>query len=205
MSDPLTKVTAALKSEHIIPDVIPESVKFSPSVLFSITWPLNGTEVVLGDKVERNLTLEEPQIKILPLLAPEGASNKGDEISYTLVMTDPDAPSRADPKYGQWRHWIVTGVKLPAANAAETDGVYAFKTHAATTPYFPPGPPPGSGFHRYVFLLFEEPAEGISIPSNAVEHKAEPPTRRNWNAFKFADAYKLKLVGANYFLTKATE
>jgi hypothetical protein len=29
------------------------------------------------------------------------------EVSYTLVMVDPDAPSRGDPKYRQFRHWMV--------------------------------------------------------------------------------------------------
>lgn len=29
------------------------------------------------------------------------------ETSYTLVMTDPDDPSREDSKYRQFRHWVV--------------------------------------------------------------------------------------------------
>ncbi|KAF8963275.1 phosphatidylethanolamine-binding protein [Flammula alnicola] len=208
MSDPLTKVTTALKSEQVIPDVIPASVDFSPSVLFTVVWPSTGTEVMLGSKIARDLTIEEPEIKILPMVAPKsevaGTSQEG-ELSYTLVMTDPDAPSRTDPKFGQWRHWVLPGVKLPAANATETEGVYALKVKAAATPYFPPGPPAGTGFHRYIFLLFQEPAGGITIPNNAVEHNPEPASRRSWNAIAFAEKYNLKLVGANFFLTKAKE
>ncbi|KAF8414558.1 hypothetical protein L210DRAFT_3434826, partial [Boletus edulis BED1] len=30
------------------------------------------------------------------------------DVGYTLVMTDPDAPSRSDPKMGEWRHWLVS-------------------------------------------------------------------------------------------------
>ena len=32
----------------------------------------------------------------------------GKDASYTLVMTDPDAPSRDDPKFGPFRHWVVS-------------------------------------------------------------------------------------------------
>jgi hypothetical protein len=111
MSDPLVKVVNALKAEKVIPDVIPASVNFLPSVLFHIVWPSNGTEVVLGNKVQRGLTLDEPEIKILPEVAPKEDqvdSTHPSNLSYTLVMTDPDAPSRADPKFGEWRHWVVS-------------------------------------------------------------------------------------------------
>jgi hypothetical protein len=111
MSDPLVKVVTALKAEKVIPDVIPASANFLPSVLFHIVWPSNGTEVVLGNKVQRGLTLDEPEIKILPEVAPKEDqvdSTHPSTLSYTLVMTDPDAPSRADPKFGEWRHWVVS-------------------------------------------------------------------------------------------------
>ncbi|KAF9477447.1 PEBP-like protein [Pholiota conissans] len=207
MSDPLNKVLAALKTNKIIPDVIPESANFSPSVLFSIVWPSNGTEVVLGDHILRDLTDDEPEIKILPMATPKDDHTAADSshsgnISYTLVMTDPDAPSRADPKNGQWRHWVIPGVKLPAASAAETQSGFALKTHAAYTPYYPPAPPAGSGFHRYVFLLFQEPVGGVNVPSNAVERNGEPSSRKLWNAMAFGDKYNLKLVGANFFETQ---
>ena len=58
---------------------------------------------------------------------------------YTIVMTDPDAPSRADPKYGEWRHWVV--VNVPGHDVA--------KGQVLTT-YMGPAPPKGTGLHRYV-------------------------------------------------------
>ncbi|KAF9524733.1 PEBP-like protein [Crepidotus variabilis] len=214
MADPISKITSSLKADGIIPSVIPADYTFTPSVLFSVVWPSNGSEVVLGSKIPREDTIEEPKIKIQPLLAPE-AINAGGEtlsksksdgaVSYTLVLTDPDAPSKADPKYGQWRHWVLTGVQLPAANAAETEGVFALKPKAASTTYIPPTPPPGSGLHRYVFLLFQEPAGGFTVPQGSVETDSEFNARRNWDAIKFADKHSLKLVGATYFLTEVKE
>ena len=114
------------------------------------------------------------------------------------------------------------GVKLPATVTTETEGIFALKTKPAATPYYPPAPPAGTGFHRYgkyekqiyvqrvdikiwlflVFLLLQEPIEGATIPSGAVEHKSDPKSRAKWNAMAFAEKYNLKLVGANYFLTQ---
>jgi len=105
MADPLSRVTSALQAERIIPDVIPASVHFSPRVLFSVVWPSTATEVMLGNKISKNLVQEEPEIKILPM---QGAGESSvEEVSYVVVMTDPDAPSRANPKFGEWRHWVV--------------------------------------------------------------------------------------------------
>lgn len=105
MTDPLSKVTSALQAEKVIPDVIPASANFSPRVLFSAVWPSTGTEAMLGSKIAKNLVQEEPEIKVLPM---QGAGGSGlEEVSYVVVMTDPDAPSRADPKLREWRHWVV--------------------------------------------------------------------------------------------------
>lgn len=58
---------------------------------------------------------------------------------YTLILTDPDA-SR------EWRHWTV--VNIPGTNVASGD------TQAE---YVGAGPPPGSGLHRYVFVVYRQP------------------------------------------------
>jgi hypothetical protein len=59
-------------------------------------------------------SLDEPDIVITPMNLPfanADSTGEGDdltkEVSYTLVMTDPDSPSRADPRYRQFRHWTV--------------------------------------------------------------------------------------------------
>lgn len=113
--DPLSAIVSALQRESIIPDVIPQSSAFSPSVLFSVIYP-GGKEAVLSTELTREDTLEEPEINFTPMVASDesagdSTSNRG-ETSYTLVMTDPDAPSRADPKFRQFRHWVVR-VSIP--------------------------------------------------------------------------------------------
>jgi len=64
-------------------------------------------------------------------------------LDYTLVMTDPDAPSRKDPKWREWVHWGVINL-----SATGSDGEEVIQ-------YIGSGPPKDTGYHRYCFLLFE--------------------------------------------------
>ncbi|KAI0084595.1 PEBP-like protein [Irpex rosettiformis] len=201
--DPASGVTEALKREKLIPNVIPET--FIPSMLFSIIYP-GGNEVILGNELSTNDTAEEPDISFAPLSMPvEQADSEGDEVAYTLVMFDPDVPTRADPQYKTFRHWVITGLQSPADSSAATANSAALKIHPSVTPYRPPGPRPASGVHRYTFLLFQEPSsKPFSIPPDAPERNNDTlESRRHWNAIDFAEKYGLKLVGANFMLITA--
>lgn len=59
---------------------------------------------------------------------------------YTLIMHDPDAV------VGNWLHWVVVNIK----DNNVKNGDELFK-------YTGPAPPKGSGVHRYIFLLYEQP------------------------------------------------
>jgi hypothetical protein len=56
-----------------------------------------------------------------------------------------------------------------------------------------------------VFLLFEEPIGGYEIPGGAPEYGAELEQRRSWNAVAFGEKYGLKLIGADFFLLRASD
>ena len=84
---------------------VPED--FNPTMLFSVVWP-NGTEALLGNELTVEETAEEPSIDFTPMNMPvEQADSAGEEVSYTLVMLDPDAPYRHEPIYRSFRHWVV--------------------------------------------------------------------------------------------------
>ncbi|KAK7453370.1 hypothetical protein VKT23_011634 [Stygiomarasmius scandens] len=206
-ADPLTSVVNALKRESIIPEIIPETANFFPSVLFSVIYP-TGKESVISVELTREDTLDEPEVNFTPMVASDefaGDSTSSDsETSYTLVMTDPDAPSRVNPTSKEFRHWVITGLKAPAQSASKTGNLTALKTKPSATPYRPPGPFPGSGLHRYTFLLFQEPP-GFSLPPDAKEFTDSVPERRHWSAFGFGEQYGLKLVGVNYFIVRAPD
>ena len=60
-------------------------------------------------------------------------------------MIDPDAPSMADPKFRHYKHWVVVNIPANDVTAGQT-----------LTAYIGAGPPKGTGFHRYVFLVYEQ-------------------------------------------------
>ncbi|KAF8625487.1 hypothetical protein AX15_005352 [Amanita polypyramis BW_CC] len=133
------------------------------------------------------------------------STSAGTEATYTLVMTDPDAPSRVEPLYREFRHWVITGLKSAAETSSNATNLFAIKTKSSTTPYRPPGPRPGSGIHRYTFLLFQEPPSGVNIPHGAPEYGSALEERRSWSTMAFAERYNLKLVGANFFLLRSQD
>ncbi|XP_038166098.1 phosphatidylethanolamine-binding protein 4 isoform X2 [Arvicola amphibius] len=45
-----------------------------------------------------------------------------DGAQYLLVMVDPDAPSRRDPRMKYWRHWVVSNIKAADIKAGNIRG-----------------------------------------------------------------------------------
>ncbi|KAF6744595.1 phosphatidylethanolamine-binding protein, partial [Ephemerocybe angulata] len=171
---PVAATITILQDHGIIPDVIP--------LFFFASYPTGetgGDEGVLGVKLSKEATKDEPELRLVADQSLEETEGK----SYTVVMTDPDAPSRADPKFGQWRHWVGESSTMQ-------------KTKSATTPYMGPAPPPGSG------VIDTNLPPIFSIPSDAIEHNAEFTARRNWKRDQFGEKYGLRLVGVNFFLTE---
>jgi len=69
--------------------------------------------------------------------------NEGD--LYTLIMLDPDAPSRYKPNRKGGLHWLV--VNIPGNNMEQ--GIHLASYNGA-------GPPENSGLHRYVFAIYKQ-------------------------------------------------
>lgn len=63
----------------------------------------------------------------------------------TKLLEDPDAPSRKEPKFGEWHHWIV--VNIPGNNLSNGDTLLE---------YVGAGPPIDTDLHRYVFLVYKQ-------------------------------------------------
>jgi phosphatidylethanolamine-binding protein (PEBP) family uncharacterized protein len=60
-------------------------------------------------------------------------------------MNDPDAPSRAEPKFREWHHWCV--VNIPGSHVSKGE---------VLSQYVGSGPPKGTKLHRYVFVVFKQ-------------------------------------------------
>jgi phosphatidylethanolamine-binding protein len=91
-------------------------------------------------------------------------------------MTDPDAPSRNDPKWSEFCHWIVTNVLITKPCKRDLSTV---KQQKNVISYRPPSPPEKTGFHRYVFLAFT-PKNGTTEKL----HLTKPEERKRWGLGK---------------------
>lgn len=105
----------------------------------------------------------------------------GPEAKYTLVLADPDAPSRSDQKWSPFRHWVLADV-VPGQAPGQT-----------LTGYLGPAPPEGTGPHRYVFLVYKQPVD--RTPVLGVDAEERP----KFDIGKFVRDNELELVGANFY------
>ncbi|GAA5972327.1 hypothetical protein JCM11641_002410 [Rhodosporidiobolus odoratus] len=154
--------------------VIPST--FDPAVLVHATYPTFGN-VQPGETYSVESTQVEPSVSFN---APEGKDSK-----FTLVLADPDAPSREDPKWSPFRHWTLANV-VPNQAAGET-----------LTTYLGPAPPAGTGPHRYVFLVYKQPVD--HTPELGVDGDERP----SYDLASFVRKNELELVGANFFLAES--
>ncbi|XP_063813428.1 phosphatidylethanolamine-binding protein 4-like [Pseudophryne corroboree] len=75
------------------------------------------------------------------------------ERMYTLIMVDPDVPSRFKPRYRFWRHWLVTDI--PGYVLLRGEDV----SGNVVSSYHRPNVPAQTGYHRYQFLLYMQNPE----------------------------------------------
>ncbi|PWZ16040.1 hypothetical protein Zm00014a_020428 [Zea mays] len=98
---------------------------------------------------------------------------------FTLVMTDPDAPSPSEPTMRELLHW------------------YGGET---VVPYVGPRPP--VGIHRYVLVVYQQKARVTAPPSLAPATEA---TRARFSNRAFADRHDLGLPVAAMFFNAQKE
>ncbi|XP_032937367.1 phosphatidylethanolamine-binding protein 4 [Catharus ustulatus] len=115
-------------------------------------------------------------------------------MKYVLVMVDPDAPNRAEPSLQFWRHWMVTDIPGLDLRVGNVDG-------KVLTAYTRPKPPRHSGYHRYQFHLYMQPAGEIIELSDE-----ERDSLGTFNLEEFAEVFDLgRPVATTQFITKNYE
>ncbi|KAJ3692440.1 hypothetical protein LUZ60_012790 [Juncus effusus] len=141
---------------------------FVPSIAMSVNY--GSKHINNGCDIKPSLAANPPTLNI---------AGKTCDL-YTLVMTDPDAPSPSEPTMREWLHWLV--VNIPGG----TDPTQGEEV----MPYMGPHPP--IGIHRYVFVLFKQQSRLTGV--------RPPPERACFNTRYFAASYNLGLpAAAAYF------
>lgn len=160
------KVRKELRKAEIIPTVIDD---FLPIFRLVAEWS-SKDYASLGNTLKPDKLQDAPSIS-LKKPSSEARTCPSSRMSYVITLTDPDAPSRDDPKWSEMCHWIATGVtasteKCSTLTITKLDEVMHYK---------PPGPPEKTGKHRYVFLAFA-PANGTTDSL----HLSKPNDREHW-------------------------
>ncbi|XP_055303784.1 protein D2-like isoform X2 [Sitodiplosis mosellana] len=101
-------------------------------------------------------------------------------VSYPNGVTvNLDAPSRENPRNREFRHWLV--VNIPGNDVQKGDEVIGF---------IGSGPPKGTGFHRYVYLVYKQP-NGIIQHNEPRSTNRSGANRAKTSASEFAQRYNL--------------
>uniref|UniRef100_A0A2H1W3R8 SFRICE_008466 n=1 Tax=Spodoptera frugiperda TaxID=7108 RepID=A0A2H1W3R8_SPOFR len=172
----MTELQTLFKEHCVVPDVI----NIPPSELLTVKYP-NGSTVTTGKE------LTPTQVKDQPVV--QWAAK--DEEYYTLAMVDPDAPSREEPKFREWHHWLVGNIHGGHIGKGEI-----------LSEYIGSGPPKGTGLHRYVFLVYKQP-EKCDFSKMPKLRNNSGDKRGKFSIAKFATQYKLgSPIAGNFYLAK---
>lgn len=180
----------ALTKHNIIPDVItPNFVK--PLGVLTAEYSRENP-VVMGNSLAVKETQTRPTVHFA---AHKAALTVSDLL--TLVVTDPDAPSRNDKKWSEFCHYVESDIKVPTPEGGILENGQVLK------PYVGPAPPVGTGSHRYAFLLFKQP---VGVTASELTPISDRP---NWGfgtpatgIGKWSNNNKLTLLAANFFFAE---
>jgi phosphatidylethanolamine-binding protein (PEBP) family uncharacterized protein len=173
----LAGVEANFKQAELVPSLLPA---FDPSALLTINYPGVG-DVTSGQHLTKDQTSAQPTVTITPANSSVSLSGK-----FTIAMVDADIVGSANAD-GVNRHWLLNGVEV-------TDSKVSNVSATAITAYAGPGPAAGSGPHRYVIILYQQP-DSFAAPADLSQPIGV--TRMDLGAY-VKDSGLGSLVAANY-------
>ncbi|VEU19276.1 DEKNAAC100624 [Brettanomyces naardenensis] len=187
-----TEIREALLKHEVIPTVIHDET-FIPKGFLSAKLG-SGDEVHLGNEIKRGNALQLGQVDFTPFA--DFRVSKDDR--FTLVVTDPDAPSKNYCFLSEVCHCFITDIRLKESLDGSSPVTTENLEGKIVFPFIRPGPPPFTGFHRYVFVLYKQ-RPGIKLEA--------PAARPTWGtgypgsgAQEYADKYGLEPLAVNFFL-----
>ncbi|AZL89831.1 phosphatidyl ethanolamine-binding protein-like protein [Megavirus baoshan] len=105
---------------------------------------------------------------------------KNNNDKYTIIMVDPDAPSRKNPIYKYFLHWLI------------------INNNEIIMDFTPPAPPKNSGPHRYFIFLLKQ-NKLLNSSSIKINGKIE---REKFNLAEFIADNNLEVIDSIHFITE---
>ncbi|KAL1500855.1 hypothetical protein ABEB36_006279 [Hypothenemus hampei] len=172
ISRAFSSIIKNMEKHQVVPDVI----DVAPQEEAEVSYPS-------GVKVDQGNILTPTQVKDQPSIKWQADSST----LYTVCMTDPDAPSRKEPTFREWHHWLVGNV--PGNDVSKGEVLSA---------YVGSGPPPNTGLHRYVFLVYKQNGK-LTFDEPRLPNTSDDK-RSGFSIRKFATKYNLGTpVAGNFY------
>jgi phosphatidylethanolamine-binding protein len=149
-----------------------------------------------GATLTRSAGAEQPSISVNSSVVKLDPSKR-----HLIVALDLDPPYPATPFLGPLLHLIHADLQL----GKPVEGWTKLESPSEAKPvvsYAPPTPPPFSSAHRYLFMLFEQPA---GVDSKEIQHRMRLPAevglqaRIRWNQAGFEKEMGLGMPLAGTF------
>lgn len=192
--DPDVSLTSTIRdtllANKVIGDVLDD---FEPTYYIDLSYPKDHQRVVLGNDIPVASVSKRPVFTLFSMQPP---ATQAKESTFTLILTDPDAKSREKPKWSEMCHWVLTNLTTPIPGPP----LEILKAkEGELIEYLPPGPPPKTGPHRYVFVLLQGETSKLEAPSDRKHWGYGKPRHgvRDW-----AEENGLTVVGANFFFAQ---
>ncbi|AEX61157.1 phosphatidylethanolamine-binding protein-like protein [Megavirus courdo11] len=123
-----------------------------------------------GEIIPLKYTQELPKINF----------TKHNSDKYTIIMVDPDAPSRKNPIYKYFLHWLI------------------INNNEIIMDFTPPAPPKNSGPHRYFIFVLKQ-NKLLNSSSIKINNKMK---REKFNLAEFIADNDLEIIDSKHFITK---
>lgn len=147
----------------------------------------------------------QPQVNIVPFPGEDAIPKDLLGAKAYLVMTDPDAPSKDNPEWAEYCHWVAETTLPTSKDGGEI--VHNQDAHSQIIEYTPPAPPEGTGKHRYLLTLLT----GGDAGKEGLPKSSDGEDRKKWGNAKgkeriglqnWAEKNSLKAIAANYFVSE---
>lgn len=83
----------------------PDVINTVPDAFLEVEYTKTGKRANLGNELAPKDVKDIPQVKY----------DAEPDSFYTLILTDPDAPSRKNPTRREWNHWLVSNHEIVIA------------------------------------------------------------------------------------------
>ncbi|EIW72124.1 hypothetical protein TREMEDRAFT_26649 [Tremella mesenterica DSM 1558] len=188
-----------IETLQIVPDLLPEVL---PTSSVRLVFPSPSLDK--PGSIQRVWNLETPpKLHMQIFHHPSSLRNPSSRLPegrYTLLVIDPDSPDHLSQSYAPRLHYLKRDIPLTVSSGSvdlfQAEGIEEAK-------WEPPAPAKGSGNHRYVFVVIQQPATPSSIPET-VENVA----RENFDLRTYLKERGLRssdVVGVTLFRAKCTE